>query len=138
MDLFFNLTEEELLQIKDVGPVLAKAIVDYFHDEKNIEMINALKEKGLNMLYLGVDKTDVNNYFYGKTVVLTGTLSTYGRKEATDLLEDLGAKVAGSVSKKTDVVIAGVEAGSKLDKANELGIKVMDEEEFISLIQKEE
>ena len=138
MDLFFNLTEEELLQIKDVGPVLAKAIVDYFHDEKNIEMINTLKEKGLNMLYLGVDKTDVNNYFYGKTVVLTGTLSTYGRKEATDLLEDLGAKVAGSVSKKTDVVIAGVEAGSKLDKANELGIKVMDEEEFISLIQKEE
>ena len=138
LELFFNLTEEELLKIKDVGPVLAKSLVDYFHDEKNIEMLNKLKEKGLNFLYLGKDKTDVNNYFYGKTVVLTGTLSSYGRKEATDLLEDLGAKVAGSVSKNTDVVIAGVEAGSKLDKAQALGIKVMDEDEFISHIQKDD
>ena len=138
LELFFNLTEEELLKIKDVGPVLAKSLVDYFHDEKNIEMLNKLKEKGLNFLYLGKDKTDVNNYFYGKTVVLTGTLSSYGRKEATDLLEDLGAKVAGSVSKNTDVVIVGVEAGSKLDKAQALGIKVMDEDEFISHIQKDD
>lgn len=138
LDLFFDLTEEELLKTKDIGPVLAHALVSYFHDETNIEMINKLREKGLNFLYLGKDTTDVTNYFYGKTVVLTGTLSSYGRKEATDILEGLGAKVTSSVTKNTDVVIAGVEAGSKLDKAQALGIKVMDEEEFLSHIQKDE
>ncbi|HPS18902.1 MAG TPA: NAD-dependent DNA ligase LigA, partial [Bacilli bacterium] len=76
-----------------------------------------------------------NSFFSGKTVVLTGTLSFAGRKEATELLENLGAKVTGSVSKATDVVIAGAEAGSKLDKANSLGITVLSEEEFKALIK---
>ena len=76
-----------------------------------------------------------DSYFSGKTVVLTGTLMKYGRKEATEILENLGAKVTGSVSKATDVVIAGVEAGSKLDKAQALGITVLNEEEFLELLK---
>ena len=78
----------------------------------------------------------MNNYFYGKTVVLTGALVHYKRNELTEILEGIGAKVAGSVSKKTDVVIAGADAGSKLVKANELGIKVIDEEEALSHLER--
>ena len=78
----------------------------------------------------------MNNYFANKTIVLTGTLTKFGRKEATVMLENLGAKVTSSVSKATDIVIAGSEAGSKLSKAQALGIKVMNEEEFISLLEK--
>jgi DNA ligase (NAD+) len=97
-------------------------------------MIERLRELGLNFTYLGYVKVDENSPFFGKTVVLTGTLSKYGRKEATELLENMGAKVSGSVSKKTDLVIYGTEAGSKLDKAHEFGVQTMDEEEFISLL----
>jgi DNA ligase (NAD+) len=91
---------------------------------------------GLNFDYLGTDQRDVNSYFYGKTVVLTGTLSHYSRDEMTSILEGIGAKVSGSVSRNTDVVIAGVDAGSKLQKAQELGVKVMDEDEAMSHLQK--
>lgn len=135
LDAFFNLTIEEMLEIPDVGPVLAQSIYDYFHDEANIEMIEKLRTSGLNFKYLGVVNTDTNSFFNGKTVVLTGTLSHYGRKEATNILEEKGAKVAGSVSSKTDIVIYGVEAGSKLDKAHALGIMTMDEDEFINKLQ---
>ena len=82
----------------------------------------------MNFTYLGTDQVDVNNYFYGKTVVLTGALKRYTRPELTAILEGIGAKVSGSVSKKTDVVIAGEDAGSKLVKAQELGILVIDEQ----------
>ena len=98
-------------------------------------MIENLRQNGLNFNYLGVNLTNENSPFFGKTVVLTGTLSKYGRKEATELLENIGAKVAGSVSKKTDYVIYGEEAGSKLDKARELGVKTLNEEEFEELLQ---
>ena len=137
LEKFFDLTEEELQQIPDLGPVSAKSIFDYFHNEKNIELISELKELGLNFHYLGLVNIDTSSPFFGKTVVLTGTLTKYGRKEATELLENLGAKVAGSVSKKTDIVIFGAEAGSKLDNAHKLGIRTMDEEEFEELLQKE-
>lgn len=133
---FFDLTEEELMSIPDVGPVVAHSIYEYFHDENNINIINSLKEKGLNFNYLGQVTVNTNSPFYGKTCVLTGTLSKYGRKEATEILENLGAKVAGSVSAKTDYVIFGEEAGSKLDKAHALGIKTLNEEEFEELLQK--
>ena len=136
LEKFFDLSEEELMLVPDVGPVVAHSIYEYFHDEKNIEMINSLKEKGLNFSYLGKVTVDTNSPFYGKTCVLTGTLSKYGRKEATEILENLGAKVAGSVSAKTDYVIYGEEAGSKLDKANALGIKTINEEQFEELLQK--
>ena len=134
IDNLIAASEEELLEIPDVGPIVARSIRNYFSDERNIALIDALKAQNLNFSYLGSSATAANSYFSGKTVVLTGTLSKYGRKEATEILENLGAKVTGSVSKATDVVIAGVEAGGKLDKAHALGITVLDEEEFLSLL----
>ena len=129
LDEYFSLTEEDYASIPDIGPVAAKSLYDYFHDPKKIELIERLRKAGVNFTYLGVDTQDVNSYFYGKTVVLTGTLTKRTREEMTELLEGIGAKCSGSVSKKTDVVIAGPGAGSKLEKAKALGIKVMDEEE---------
>ena len=137
LEKFEELTEEELMKVPDVGPIVAHSIYEYFHDENNKQMIENLKEKGINFTYLGQITVDTNSPFYGKTCVLTGTLSKYGRKEATEILENLGAKVAGSVSAKTDYVIFGEEAGSKLDKAHALGIKTLNEEEFEELLQKE-
>ena len=134
IDNLMNASEEELLEIPDVGPILARSLVNWFSNEKNVELVNELKELGLNFEYKGSTTKAANSYFSGKTVVLTGTLTKYGRKEATALLEDLGAKVTGSVSKATDVVIAGTEAGSKLDKANALGITVLNEDEFLALL----
>jgi len=128
-------SEEELLEIPDVGPILAKSLFNWFRNERNINLLNELKGYGLNFNYLGSTVKAANSYFSGKTVVLTGTLSAMGRKQATELLENVGAKVTGSVSKATDVVIAGVEAGSKLDKAQALGITVINESEFLELIK---
>ncbi len=135
LENLMNASLEELLEINDVGPVVANSIYEFFRDEKKLELINKLVALGLNTKFLGTTATAANNYFSGKTVVLTGTLSSYGRKEATEILENLGAKVTGSVSKATDCVVAGVEAGSKLDKAQALGITVLDEEEFLTLIK---
>ena len=133
MDDLMDATEEDLSNIKDIGPITAKGIVDFFNDENNKRIINELKMFGLNMDYID-NSVAFDNPFNGKTVVLTGTLSIYSRKEASELLENLGANVAGSVSKKTDYVIYGVEAGSKLTKANELGIKTLSEEEFRNML----
>ena len=135
IDNLAKASEEELLEIPDVGPILANSLATWFSKPENIEMINKLKEVGVNFNYLGSTVRAADSYFSGKTCVLTGTLSSMGRKEATEILENLGAKVTGSVSKATDIVIAGVEAGSKLDKAQALGIKIMDETEFLSLIK---
>ena len=135
IDNLIAASEEELLEIPDVGPVVARSIVNFFADERNMETVNALKAQNVNFEYKGSTVSAADSYFSGKTVVLTGTLSSYGRKEATELLENLGAKVTGSVSKATDVVIAGVEAGSKLDKAQALGITVLNEDEFLALIK---
>lgn len=136
LNKFKEINEDEYLSIPDVGPVSAASLYNYFHDEEKLSLIEKLRLAGLNFAYLGTNIVDENSPFYNKTVVLTGTLSSYGRKEATELLENLGAKVAGSVSKKTDYVIYGVEAGSKLDKARELNVRCLSEEEFISLLNK--
>lgn len=135
LEAFINLTEEELLEIPDVGPILAKSLTEWFKNEYNLNLIQELKEFDLNFNYLGKEISQSGSYFSSKTVVLTGTLSSMGRKEATELLESLGAKVTGSVSKSTNIVIAGSEAGSKLDKARALGVEVMDEELFLSLVK---
>ena len=135
LDNLMNATEEELLELPDVGPVLAHSITTYFADEKNRELIEQLRQAGLNFNFLGSTSKAANSFFSGKTVVLTGTLDSMGRKEATEILENLGAKVTGSVSKATDAVIAGHDAGSKLDKAQALGITVLDESEFLELIK---
>lgn len=134
IDTLCQVSEEELLSIEDVGPVVAKAIYEYFHENENLQSIEKLKNSGVNFVYLGNDSVDTSSYFFGKTVVITGTLNKFGRKEATELLESLGAKVTGSVSKATSIVIYGQEAGSKLDKAQQLNIKTMDEEELISYL----
>lgn len=133
MDKLMQADRESLSAIKDIGPITAEAIVDFFSEEQNIKMIEAFKEAGINMNYLGT-KTDSESLFNHKTVVLTGTLASYTRSEAKKILEDLGANVAGSVSKNTDFVIFGQEAGSKLDKARSLNITCIDEEEFKEML----
>ena len=135
LDNLMNATEEELLEIPDVGPVLAHSLTTWFSDEHNRELVEQLRQAGLNFNFLGSTSKAANSYFSGKTVVLTGTLDSMGRKEATEILENLGAKVTGSVSKATDAVVAGHDAGSKLDKAQALGITVLDESEFLELIK---
>lgn len=135
IDRLMSESEENLLKISDIGEVCAASIYKYFHDEENIKLIDELKQLGLNMNYLGSETINENNYFYNKKIVLTGTLSKYGRKEATEILENLGVHVSSSVSKVTDLVIYGEEAGSKLDKANKLNVRVMNEEEFLDILK---
>lgn len=133
---FYNLSEDDLQKVPDVGPVAAKSVYDYFHDESKLVELAILKEEGVNFAYLGTDTIDVNSYFYGKTIVLTGTLIKYSREQMTEILEGIGAHCSGSVSKNTDIVIAGPGAGSKLDKAQALGIEVMDETEALNHLNK--
>lgn len=126
-------TFEELKDIKDVGDVIAESVFNYFHDENNLAMIQELASIGVNMEYLGeTAKTDTA--FSGKTFVLTGTLDSITRDDAKEKIESLGGNCAGSVSKKTSVVIAGHDAGSKLTKATELGIEIWNEEEFLKVL----
>lgn len=121
---------EDLSSIPDIGEIIAKSIRNYFDDEKNIELIEQLKEYDLNMNYIGKEK-NINQLFTDKTFVLTGTLVNLTRNEAKDLIEQLGGKNTSSVSKKTDVVIVGSEPGSKYDTAKNLGITIWNEEEFL-------
>ena len=123
--------EEELQQVEEVGPRIAKSIVEFFAEPKNRELVEELRAAGLT---LKGKKKERGTKLAGKTFVLTGTLANYTRDEAKKLIEDAGGKVAGSVSKKTDYVVAGADAGSKLDKAKELGVTVIDEEEMRKLI----
>ena len=113
---------DSLNRIRDIGDVIAKSVVDYFNSEENLELIQELKNLGLNMDYLGTE-TEEETAFSGKTFVLTGTLDSITRDVAKEKIEALGGNCAGSVSKKTNVVIAGHDAGSKLTKAEELGMK---------------
>ncbi len=135
LDHIMNATYEELESIDEIGGIIAKSVIDYFANESNIKIINDLKRYGLNMTYHKGETID-NEYFTEKKVVLTGKLELMGRKEAKELLESMNASVSSSVSSKTDIVIAGKEAGSKLKKANELGIKVISEEEFVNMMKK--
>lgn len=124
---------DSLNRIRDIGDVIAKSVVDYFNSEENLELIQELKNLGLNMDYLGTE-TEEETAFSGKTFVLTGTLDSITRDVAKDKIEALGGNCAGSVSKKTNVVIAGHDAGSKLTKAEELGIDIWNEEEFLEVL----
>ena len=134
MDNLMKASVEDLSDIKDIGEVTAEGIVDFFRNENNIRIIEELKADGLNMEYIDTS-VDSNSPFKDKTCVLTGSLEIYTRTEATKILEDLGAHVSSSVSKKTDYVIYGKEAGSKLTKANELGVKTLTEEEFKEMLK---
>lgn len=125
---------EQLMTLKDIGPVVAHHIVHFFNQAHNCAVIDKLLAKGVHWPREERKEVDEHHPFYGKVMVLTGTLASMGREEAKARLLALGAKVTGSVSAKTDYVVAGVEAGSKLDKANELGVKVLNEEEFLALL----
>lgn len=133
IDALFTIKAEELTEIDDIGAVMAESVVDFFSRSHVREMIERMKNAGVNTTYY--EEEALGNLFEGMTVVLTGTLSNMGRKEATDIIEKNGGKVSGSVSKKTSLVIAGEEAGSKLTKAKELGVRVIDEEEFLGMIK---
>lgn len=124
---------EDILSLNDVGEVIAQSVVSYFENENNIKMINELKDLGLNMYYKKKDM--VNGVFAHKIVVLTGTLSSMGRNEAKEKIESLGGTVTSSVSKKTDILIAGEAAGSKLSKAIDLGIQILTEVDFLNMIK---
>ena len=125
-------TFEELISVSDVGDIVAKCVLEFFHEEKVINTINELLALGIAPIYK--EKEVIESGFSGKTVVVTGTMQKYSRSEIKSKLESLGAKVSGSVSKKTDYVIAGEEAGSKLTKAQELGVTVITEDEFEKMI----
>lgn len=136
IDALMQATFDDFKGIAEIGDVIANSILHYFTQEANVQLINELKALGLNMSYTGVKVSTANeaNEFYGKTVVLTGTLATLSRKEAGVKLEALGAKVSGSVSAKTDFLVAGEKSGSKLKKAQELGVTVIDEEMMLKMI----
>lgn len=125
---------EEIKNIHEFGEKMAISLVAFFEQPKNLEMIERLRQAGVNFSSLSKKNTD-DNRFEGITFVLTGTLSTYSRTEASDIIKSLGGKVSSSVSKKTGYVLAGEEAGSKLEKAQGLGVNIIDEEEFKKLIQ---
>jgi DNA ligase (NAD+) len=131
-------TKEELTAIPDVGEIVADSIVGFFRDEVNRRSIARMLEAGVAPTMEQPAQAPADSVFNGKTVVLTGTLPSMSRDEAKRLLEAAGAKVTGSVSKKTDYVIAGADAGSKLTKARELGVTVIDDEaEFLRLVKGE-
>lgn len=125
---------ESIKEVRDIGDISAKAIFDYFNDQINKDIINRMKAYGVNMELK--DSGITSDILAGKTIVITGTLPTLSRNEAKELVEANGGKAAGSVSKKTDYVLAGEAAGSKLSKAQELGIPVIDEAEFLQMIDK--
>ena len=134
MDELINAKEEDISMIPDIGPIIASNVYSYFRDPRNIEMIDILKEKGLNMVYTSSKRED-ETIFTGKTVVLTGSLENFTRDEASAIIENMGGKTSGSVSKKTDYVLYGSEAGSKLTKAQSLGIKLITESDFMEMIK---
>ena len=131
IDNLMNASLEDIAEIHDIGDTIAKSVYKFFHNEDNISLINRLKSSGLNMVYLKSSSNE-ETLFTSKTFVLTGSLSRFTRDEAKSRIEMLGGIVTGSVSRKTNYVIAGEAAGSKLDKALELGITVWSEEEFIN------
>ncbi len=133
-DLFalINADKETLIGIDDVGEIVAESVIDYFADATTVEEINALLELGVEIIY---EKKNESGKFSGEKVVLTGSLESFTRDEAGKIIESEGGEVLGSVSKKTTLVLAGANAGSKLEKARALGIKIIDEDTFKLLIK---
>lgn len=135
LEALMNAEKQELLMIKDIGEVMAESIYNFFKNEANLNVINELKTIGLNTAYLNNNSSYKETAFKNKNVLVTGTLVNYKRNEVKDLLENLGANVVSSVSKNLDYLIVGSEPGSKLEKAQKLGITILDEEEFLDLLK---
>lgn len=132
IDSLSDATEEELTKIEDIGPIMAKSITNFFSSTGAIDIIQKLRFAGVDLTYT---KKSTDNRFEGMTFVLTGTLPTYSRDEASEIIENFGGKTSSSVSKNTTYVLAGEKAGSKLAKAEQLGVKIIDEAEFDSMIK---
>ncbi len=133
LDNLMNATLEDLSNQNDVGKITAKSIYEFFRQEQTIDLINKLKVAGVNTILLEEETSD--NRFEGKTFVLTGTLEKYTRDEASDIIEKFGGKTSSSVSKKTSYVLAGQEAGSKLIKAQNLGVEIITEQQFEEMVK---
>ncbi len=131
LDALMAATQEELTAVDDVGEITARSLQEWLESPQSQHLIERLREAGVNF---ETTLAPVGDALAGQTFVLTGELSRFTRKEATEKLEALGAKVSGSVSKKTSYVVAGEAAGSKLQKANELGIPVLSEDELVALL----
>ncbi len=133
IDAFINASEEDFMSVNEIGEVMTLSLRSFFANPQTIDLIEKLRVAGVNMENEKVENVDER--FAGKTFVLTGTLSKFSRTEASEIIEKFGGKTSGSVSKKTSFVLAGEEAGSKLTKAQELGIKIISEDEFLEMIQ---
>lgn len=133
MDSVMNASKEEISAVDDIGETMADSICEFFEESQNLELIERLKNAGVNMIS-NTEENASDSRFEGMTFVLTGTLPGYSRKEASDIIESFGGKTSSSVSKKTTYVLAGEEAGSKLTKAENIGVKIINEEEFKQMI----
>jgi DNA ligase (NAD+) len=131
LDDFFQLSEEDLMEIEGIGPEVAASVHQFFRDKKNRESIELLKKAGLKVIE---PKIKEKGKLAGKTLVFTGAFKTFGRDEARNLVESLGGITTSTVSKKVDFVVVGEDPGSKFDKAKELGIKILSEEEFKKIV----
>jgi DNA ligase (NAD+) len=134
LDALADASLEELQQAEDVGPVMAQSIHDFFHNPRNQAVIEKVRKAGVKMKEKAAPKAVTSGPFVGKTVVVTGTLGKLARDEAKDALRKAGATVTDSVSKKTDFLVVGEDAGSKLDKARKLGVKTLTEQEFLKML----
>ncbi len=135
LESLMTATKDELLAIDGLGDIIANSVLTYFAMDSVQEMMQELKIAGVNMKYLGVLPTAVTDSLWvDKTIVLTGTLLTMKRTDASKLIESCGGKVSGSVSKKTDYLVAGEDSGSKLIKAQTLGIKILTESELLAMV----
>ena len=128
-----NATLEKLIMTDDVGEITAKSIYEFFKQDQTKDLLNKLEKANVNMELK--KEENIDNRFEGKTFVLTGSLENYTREEASNIIESFGGKTSSSVSKKTDYVLAGEEAGSKLTKAESLGVKIITEQEFEEMIK---
>ncbi|MPM23774.1 DNA ligase [bioreactor metagenome] len=137
LDSIIKASFEDLINLEEFGEIMAKSVIEFFKEEKNLNVIDKLKKAGVNMNAEDDSNNDIPKIFEGMKIVLTGTLPTLKRNDAKEIIESRGGKATSSVSKSTTFVLAGEEAGSKLTKANELGIKVIDENQFIELAKLE-
>jgi DNA ligase (NAD+) len=135
MEALAQASEDDINNVYEIGPTIAKSVTDYFKIKENEKLIERLRKAGLRLESAKKDLSKINKQIEGKTFVLTGTLEKYKREDAKKLIEDAGGKISSSVSKKTDYVLAGSEAGSKLEKATSLGVKILDEKEFEKLMK---
>ena len=135
LEALMGASVEEIQRVEDVGPIVAAHVHAFFSSDDHIKVINALRDKGVKWPDMARTPAAGGSQLAGRTFVLTGTLATMTREEAAEALTARGAKVAGSVSKKTSYVVAGSEAGSKLTRARELGVPVLDEEQLRALLR---